>query len=97
MTDKPELFRLLVTVKQPSGRVAIADAPLNLQGEYYMVDMPKMLAEQVWDAQRVIYTLEVNHESIGTFSAICTGFVPYLKDGKDMARASFVRSEFLRG
>lgn len=86
---------LKVTVKQPSGSVAIADAPLSLQGEFYMVDMPKNLAENIWDAQQVIYTLEPNHESIKRFSAICTGFIPYLKDGEEMARASFVRNEFL--
>ena len=97
MTEEPKLFKLLATVKQPNGNVAIADAPLSLQGEYYMVDMPKYLAENIWDAQRVIYTLETNHETIGKFDVICTGFVPYLKDDQDMARAAFVRSEFLRG
>lgn len=86
---------LKVTVKQPSGSVAIADAPLSLQGEFYMVDMPKILAENIWDAQQVIYILEPNHESIKKFGAICTGFVPYLKNGEEMARASFVRNEFL--
>jgi hypothetical protein len=59
-----------------------------------MVEMTKFLAENVWDAQATIYTLECNFEQVGKFDAICTGFVPFLRDGNDMARASFVRSEF---
>lgn len=86
---------LKVTVKQPSGSVAIKDAIMSIQGEFFMVDMPKQLAENIWDTQNVIYTLEPNHESLKDFTAICTGFVPYLRDGQEMARASFVRNEFL--
>lgn len=86
--------QLLATVKQPNGNVAIADAPMSIQGEFYMVEMPKLLAEQVWDAQATIYTLESNFKQIGKFDAICTGFVPFLRNDEEMARASFVRSEF---
>lgn len=86
---------LRVTIKQPSGSVAIADALMSIQGEFFMVDMPKQLAENIWDTQQVIYTLEPNHESIKKFTAICTGFIPYMRDDQEMARASFVRNEFL--
>jgi len=86
---------LLATVKQPNGNVAIADAPMSIQGEYYMVEMTKLLAENIWDAQATIYTIESNFKQIGKFDAICTGFIPFLRDGVDMARTSFVRSEFL--
>ncbi len=86
---------LRVTVKQPSGSIAISDALMSIQGEFFMVDMPKQLAENIWDTQQVIYTLEPNHESIKKFTAICTGFVPYMRDDQELARASFVRNEFL--
>lgn len=85
---------LLATVKQPSGSVAIKDAPMSLQGEFYMVEMPKQLAENIWDAQQTVYTIETNFEQVGKFTAICTGFIPFMKDGNEMARATFVRNEF---
>lgn len=85
---------LLATIRQQSGNVAISNAPMSIQGEYYMVEMPKQLAESLWDAQRTTYTLESNFKQVGKFAAICTGFIPFVRDGKDMARASFVRSEF---
>lgn len=86
--------RLLTTIKQPSGNVAIKDAVMSIQGEFFLVDMPKQLAENLWDTQNVVYTLETNSEQVGKFSAICTGFIPFLRDGKEMARTAFVRSEF---
>jgi hypothetical protein len=85
---------LLATIKQPSGNVIIRDAHMSLQGEFYMVEMPKQLAEQVWDAQQTIYLIESNFEQVGKFNAICTGFIPFMRDNSEMARASFVRSEF---
>lgn len=85
---------LLATIKQPSGNVVIKDAPMSLQSEFYMVEMSKQLAENIWDAQQTIYTIESNFKQVGTFSAICTGFIPFMRDGNEMARASFVRSEF---
>ena len=85
---------LSVTIKQPSGSVAIANAPLSIQGEFFMVEMTKQLAENVWDTQNVVYILETNSDLIGKFGAICTGFIPYLKDGEEMARTAFVKSEF---
>jgi hypothetical protein len=87
--------QLLATIKRPSGNIAIADALMSIQGEFYMIDMPKLLADNIWDTQNVIYLIETNFKQIGKFSAICTGFVPYIRDGKEMARASFVRSEFV--
>jgi hypothetical protein len=88
------MVQLLATIKQPNGNVAIADAPMSIQGEYYMVEMPRLLAENIWDAQATIYTLEANFKQVGRFDAICTGFIPFLRDGEELARASFVRSEF---
>lgn len=74
--------------------MAIKDALMSIQGEFFLVDMPKQLAENLWDTQNVVYTLETNSEQVGKFSAICTGFIPYLRDGEEMARTAFVRSEF---
>ena len=86
---------LLAKLMQPSGSIVIAAAPMSIQGEFYMLEMTKLLAENVWDVQNVIYTIETNHKLVGKFGAICTGFIPYMKDGEEMARASFVRSEFV--
>ncbi len=86
---------LKVTIKQPSGSVAVADALMSIQGEFYMVEMTKQLAENLWDTQNVVYILEPNTDTIEKFGAICTGFVPYLRDGQEMARTAFVRSEFV--
>ena len=85
---------MLATIRQPNGNTVITDAPMSIQGEFYMVEMTKLLAENVWDAQATIYTIECNFDQVGKFDAICTGFIPFLRDGNDMARASFVRSEF---
>jgi hypothetical protein len=88
-------MRLTVTVKQPTGSVVISNALLSIQGEYFVVEMPKQLAENVWDGQRTIYTLVPDATTMKTFTAICTNFVPFMRDGKDMAKAFFVRNEFL--
>jgi hypothetical protein len=87
--------QLLAKLLQPSGSVVIADALMSIQGEFYMIEMSKTVAENVWDVQNVIYTIETNSELVGKFGAICTGFIPYMRDGEEMARASFVRSEFV--
>lgn len=88
---------LKATIKQRSGSVAISDAPLTVQGEYFAIDMPKDLAEFLWDAQQAECTIETTSEQIGTFTAICTNFIamPETPDGRTQARAFFVRTEFL--
>jgi hypothetical protein len=92
------MTELLAKVKQPSGSVAIKDAPMSiLDKDEFVVEMPRQLADQLWDTQRdgrkVIYTIESNQEQVGNFDAIYAGYAPFVEDGEEMARASFVKSE----
>ena len=85
---------LTATIKQRSGSIAVKDAPLTVQGEYYAIDMPLETAVFLWDAQKSEVTIETTSAQIGNFTAICTNYIPLQGEGA-LGRAFFVRTEFL--
>ena len=85
---------LTATIKQRNGTIAVSDAPLTVQGEYFAIDMPLETAVFLWDAQKSEVTIESTSEQIGNFTAICTNYIP-LGGENPRARAFFVRTEFL--
>ena len=88
-------MNLIGTVKDRAGSVIIADCPMSVQGEYFVLEMTDDVASFIWDAQQQEYTVMTNSEQVGNFTAICTNHIPSPPGKEGSARCFFLRSEFL--
>ena len=80
------------TIKLPSGSVALKDAPIYYQGEYFAVEMSPALAEQMWEGQQQAYTIEFDNETMKNVTVICTHWI---KTSDSDAKCFFTRHEIL--
>ena len=87
--------KLVGTVVDRAGTMIIADCPLSIQGEYFVLEMTDDIASFIWDGQQQEYTVRTNSDQIGNFTAICTNHIPAPPTKEGRARCFFVRSEFL--
>ena len=83
------------TIKDRAGSVVIADCPMAVQGEYFVLEMEDDIASFVWDGQGQEYTIFTNSKTVGNFTAIVTNWIPSPPGKAGTAKCFFVRSEFL--
>ena len=83
------------TVKDRAGTVIIANCPMSVQGEYFVLEMTDDVASFIWDGQQQEYTILTTSKQVGNFTAICTNHIPSAPGKEGQARCFFVRSEFL--
>ena len=82
----------LCTIKIASGSIAVKDAPIYYQGEYFAVEMSPALAEQMWEGQQQVYLIEFHNEDMKNVSVICTHWI---KTSDSEAKCFFTRHEIL--
>jgi len=92
--EKPKVVHsmTLCTIKLPSGAIAIKNAPVFYQGEYFAVEMNPRLAESLWDGQQQVYKIEFNQEDMQPMSALCTHWI---KISDTEAKCFFTRHELI--
>jgi hypothetical protein len=88
-------MNLIGTVVDNAGSIVIADCPMTVQGEYFVLDMEDDIASFIWDGQKQQYLIKTNSKQVGNFTAICTNHIPSPPGRAGNARCFFVRSEFL--